>query len=139
MPNKIAVFTTNRGGNYGSSLYLVTADWVFRCSGNTNGRQAETFARRRAITYTRPGAGFDFPALGLTPVEGEHTGNPVSAVLSDKAQLPQEAPASWVSTNGVSWATAAIEVLAAEAAAHTDMGRTGRFSRQVGQLGFTQD
>ncbi len=139
MPNLVAVFTTNRNADHGSSLYLVTADWVIRCSGNTNGRNAETFARRRAITYTRLGASFNFPALGLSPVEGGHTGNPVSAVLNNTGQIPQDAPANWNANNGVSWATAAIEVLAAQAATNTDVAQTGWFSRRVGQLVFTAD
>lgn len=108
MSNQIAVFTTMRepdnGGSYGSSLYLVTADWIFRCSGNKRGgRVAETFGRKRSIIYVKQGAGFYFPALGLTPEEGGHTGNPVSAVLSDTGNIPDKAPGNWQSTNGVSW------------------------------------
>ncbi|NEO76300.1 hypothetical protein [Moorena sp. SIO4G3] len=140
--NKVAVFTTNRDQqtkNYGSSLYLVKKDWVLRCSGNTNGRDAETFARKRAITYTKPGATFDFPALGLTPVEGGHTGNPITAVLNDTGKIPQDPPPNWNAKNGVSWETAAIEVLAAEAATTTEVAQSGRFSRKVGELVFKPD
>jgi hypothetical protein len=139
MPNLVAVFTTNRGDQYGSSLYFVTADWVLRCSGNTNGRNAETFGRRRGITYTRPGASFDFPALGLSPVEGGHTGNPVSAVLNNTGVIPQDPPANWNAHNGVSWATAALEVNAALAATLTAVAAGGRFSRRVGENVFRAD
>lgn len=139
MPNKTAVFTTQRDESHGSSLYLVVGDWVFRCSGNTNGRYAETFGRKREITYTKPGATFDFPALGLSPVEGGHTGNPVSAVLNDTGKIPSIPPPNWNATNGVSWDTAAIEVNAAYMASLTDVGATGRFSHRVGERKFQRD
>ncbi|WP_440879558.1 hypothetical protein [Tenacibaculum sp. C7A-26P2] len=137
--NKVAVFTTQRDDDHGSSLYLVTNEWVFRCSGNTNGREAETFGRKRAITYTKPGAKFDFPAIGLSPVEGGHTGNPVSFVLNDDGKIPAEAPKNWNEKNGVSWKTAVIEVFAAQAASYTSVGKNGRFSRKVGDPVFKED
>ena len=121
MPNKVVVFTTSRGENYGSSLYLITKEWVLRCSGNTNGRDAEVFARKRNIVYKKAGAVFDLPALALVPVEGGHTGNPISAVLNDTGEIPQDAPDNWNANNGVSWQTAATEVLAAEAAILTSV------------------
>ncbi|MFT5254660.1 MAG: hypothetical protein ACI87N_003737, partial [Flavobacteriales bacterium] len=82
------------------------------------------------------GASFDFPALDLGPVEGGHTGNKVSAVLSKVAKIPQDAPANWNTNNGVPWATAATEVLAAEAASHTKIADSGRFSHIVGEKTF---
>jgi hypothetical protein len=139
MPNFLAVFTTKRDGCYGSSLYLVTPDWVLRCSGNTNGRNAETLARKRNIIYTKPGAVFQFPALGLTPVEGGHTGNRISAVINLTGEIPQNAPINWNQINGISWQSAVNEIIAAEAATHTKLGKTGRFSRSIGQLTFKND
>ncbi len=137
--NKVAVFTTQKDDDHGSSLYLVTSEWVFRCSGNTNGRVAETFGRKRAITYTKPGANFDLPAVGLLPVEGTHTGNPVTFVLNGDGTIPTDAPINWNEKNGVSWQKAATEVLAAQVASNTDVGETGRFSRKVGELVFKKD
>lgn len=138
MPNSTAVFTTCRGSAYGSSLYLVTGDWVLRCSGNSNGRTPETFARKRAIIYVRPGQTFSGPALSLTPVEGGHTGNKISAVLNISGEIPEQAPESWNAHNGISWADARNEVLAAEAETQKP-GVSDRFSRVVGQGSFKAD
>jgi hypothetical protein len=113
---------------------------VLRCSGNTNDRQATTFARRRNITYKiANGPTYNFPVLGSTPLEGGHVGNLVTAILNNTGKIPQDVPPNWNAHNGVSWKTAAIEVLAAEAATYTQLAQTGRFSRQVGQLVFTAD
>ncbi len=134
MPNQRVVFITTRtGGTYGSSLYMVTAHWVLRCSGNNaGGRRSTTFIRKRSITYDTAGISSNNPTVGSAPVEGGHTGNNISAVVSTGATLtfPTTAPASWVSTNGVSWATAVSEIDAAAAYAR----RTGfaRASREVG-------
>ncbi|MCT4601378.1 MAG: hypothetical protein N4A59_00565 [Marinifilum sp.] len=140
MCNRITVFTTKREGHYGSSLYLITPDWILRCSGNKRGgRVAETFARKRSIIYKNPGAVFTFPALGLTPEEGGHTGNAITAVLNDTGEIPNEAPDNWNYIDGVSWQKAIQEIKDAKAALHTEVAEIGRFSRKVGTTTFNKD
>ncbi len=139
MSNQTTVFTTQRNGDYGSSLYLVTTDWVLRCSGNTNGREATTFARKRDISYTKSDITLYYPAVGFTPKEGKHTGNLITAVLNKTGKIPQDAPANWNSENGVSWESAAEEIRAAEAATRLPVAETGRFSRKVGEQTFKND
>ena len=133
MPNTRAVFITTRpGGQHGSSLYMVTAHWVLRCSGNTNGRDAETFIRKRDCVYVQGGISLPHPAVGAFPHEGGHDGNQITAILSTGAQLdiPAVAPKEWVANNGVSWATAVAEVNDSMLYAQTMSG--ARASRRVG-------
>jgi hypothetical protein len=152
MPNNRVIFITNAGGNHGSSLYMVTAHWVLRCSGNRdpdNGRVPETFIRRRSIVYTSKVRGpgsihtrrieSPDPTVGSTPEEGRHTGHPISEVVSVGANLvfPANAPATWNAVNGVAWTTAVSEVDAAAAFARDYQYE--RASREVGQARFYRD
>ena len=134
--NKRAAFITNAGSGHGSSLYCVTAHWVIRCSGNNTGdRVSTTFLRKRSIEYKKGGLS-DTASLGAEPIEGTHTGHPISEIL-DIDNLPQNAPQTWVSTNGVSWDTAVNEIHAAmEFARNTGYQRA---SREVGRVDFEQD
>ncbi|GFM88859.1 hypothetical protein PSCICO_42580 [Pseudomonas cichorii] len=137
MPNHACQFITWRGAGYGASLYYVTAHWVIRCSGNTNGRHAETFIRRRDIDY--PGAPGQIvhprPALGLFPREGGHNGNAITCVLNRIESGSQ--PREWIENNGVSWATAVAEIDAAILYAQSTQHE--RASRMVGGGNFSQD
>jgi hypothetical protein len=133
MPNSRATFVTTRpGGSHGSSLYMVTAHWVLRCSGNTNGRTAETFIRKRDCSYKLGNVSSQTPSVGASSVEGGHTGNEISEILSTGATLsfPVGVPATWVANNGVTWAVAVAEVDAAMLYAQTMSGE--RASRKVG-------
>jgi hypothetical protein len=133
MKNFRAVFITTRPGlDYGSSLYMVTAHWVLRCSGNTNGRIAETFIRKRDCAYVLGRITAQTLSVGASPVEGGHDGNEITAILRTGATLdiPAAAPGSWVANNGVPWATALAEVN--DAMLYAQQMSRGRASRAVG-------
>lgn len=136
MANHRALFITGRdGGHSGSSLYMVTAHWVLRCSGNVTewdlglkgykpgGRLSTTFVRKRDIYYSRDDSHSRIPSVGAQPVEGGHTGHPITQILStgDNLIFPGAAPGTWVSENGVTWGVAVAEIDAAAA-----------FARQTG-------
>ena len=130
MPNNRASFITKRHGSYGSSLYAVTAHWVLRCSGNSNGRTPETFIRQRSIKYVTAGIESDLATVGSCPKEGGHDGNPIVAILDIENLDRNTEPASWTSANGVSWATAVDEINAAFTYARTT--QRPRASRAIG-------
>ena len=126
MANERVLFITTRaptsGITFGSSLYMVTAHWVLRCSGNNasapddpDERESTTFIRKRDIVYRSGGTYSSTASVGASPVEGGHTGNAITTVIKSGDDLtpPADAPAGWVATNGVSWATAVAEIDAA--------------------------
>jgi hypothetical protein len=135
--NQVTSFITQRGPEYGTSLYYVTNHWVIRCSGNTRGdRTAETFIRRREIRYIdTEGESRWHAEVGRYPREGEHDGNRIVRVL-DRISRSQE-PDEWSSVNGVAWTTAVDEIDAAiDYAQRTQYQRA---SRRVGARAFTRD
>mgnify|MGYP006207586879 CR=1 len=132
MPNYRTCFITHRGAGFGTSLYYVTAHWVIRCSGNSNGgRTPETFIRRRDIIYISPvnAPNSLAPLVGYTPREGGHDGNPIVAILGDGGMHYDQEPQAWISHDGVTWATACAEIDAAMAYARTT--QAPRASRTV--------
>jgi hypothetical protein len=139
MPNVRTAFITNDDGDGGSSLYVVTANWVIRCSGNTSrGRTATTFIRKRPVEYVLANAQTtQNPMVGAFPREGGHDGHKIAAIL-DMATLEQiQEPAQWRSANGVSWAKAVAEVDAALAYARETQYE--RASRKVDRTAFARD
>jgi hypothetical protein len=140
--NHPTCFITQRPGPYGSSLYFVTANWIIRCSGNSNGRTPETFIRHRDIEYiSTGGASSRYPSLGRFPREGGHDGNEIVAILDPDTLDSRRAPPEWQSANGVSWATALDEIDAAMAYARYWGAHNGHgfASREVGQRDFHRD
>jgi hypothetical protein len=151
MANERVLFITTRapesGVIFGSSLYLVTAHWVLRCSGNNasapddpDERESTTFIRKRDIVYQKGGATSSTASVGASPVEGGHTGNAITVIIKtgDDLTPPAQAPAGWVATNGVSWDTAVAEINAA--IIYAQQTQDERASRVVGSgLGFHHD
>lgn len=133
MPNQRTCFITHAGPGHGTSLYYITAHWVIRCSGNSaGGRIPTTFIRRREIIYESPARqapATNVPTLNYTPLEGEHAGNPIVAILGDGGMNSTVTPPQWVAINGVSWAAACDEIDAA-----MDYARRTQFPRASRQV-----
>jgi len=110
MSNVETMFITQRVGQYGSSLYKITPKWVLRCSGNNSGadRESTTFIRKRAIKYEKKGKTFQNPAIGLSPVEGGHTGNPIVLIINSLD--PKKRPNCWKEINGMPWVVAVSDI-----------------------------
>lgn len=140
MPNARTAFITNDDAKGGSSLYVVTANWVIRCSGNNDPprRRSTTFIRRRPVEYVLPdGRTTQHPMVGAFPREGEHNGHKIAVILNMETLERIPEPAEWRSANGVSWATAVAEIDAAmEYARQTQYPRA---SREVNRTNFAQD
>lgn len=142
MPNQRATFITQRPPNgatvYGSSLYFVTAHWVLRCSGNSEGgRTPTTFIRKRDIVYIKGAASSPAPILGYFPRDDGHDGNEIVAILLNEYDR-NATPAEWRHVNGVAWGTACDEIDAAITYAQNHQHHA-KASRAVGSVNFAVD
>jgi hypothetical protein len=143
MPNERVVFITGEEGR-GSSLYMVTANWVLRCSGHHDRqgpigerRRATTFIRRRGIVYMSGLNRGNRAEVGYTPIEQDnphddtHIGHPITCIVARGEELawPRREPYEWNDRNGVSWEVACREI--DEAAEYARTTQRQRASRDV--------